>query len=78
MSIPFVKLLLATTAIIVGASAVSAIKLQERFAWQELEYDWPSAEARQQAIDSGAYVPANNLPLGMDVWRDKLFITVPR
>lgn len=76
MPVLFVKLLLATAAI--AASTVSAIKLQERFAWQELEYDWPSAEAKQQAIDSGVYIPANNLPLGMDVWRDKLFITVPR
>lgn len=72
----WVKLLLATAVIVAGSA--SAIKLQERFAWQELEYDWPSAEAKQQAIDTGVYVAANNLPLGMDVWQDKLFITVPR
>lgn len=65
-------------ALIVVAGTATAIKLQERFAWQELEYAWPSPEAKQKAIDSGVYTPANNLPLGMDVWRDKLFITVPR
>lgn len=65
-------------AAVVAVAAADAIKLQERFAWQELEYAWPSPEAKQKAIETGVYTPANNLPLGMDVWRDKLFITVPR
>lgn len=72
------QLFVATIAIVIFAHSTAAIKLQERFAWQQMEYDWPSAEAKQQAIDKGIYVPANNLPLGMDVWRDKLFVTVPR
>ena len=46
--------------------------------WQELEFDWPTAEAKAEAIQSGAYKVENNLPLGLDVWNNKLFITVPR
>lgn len=30
------------------------------------------------AIASGEYVQANNLPVGLEIWRNKLFITVPR
>lgn len=54
------------------------IKLQERFAWQELQFDWPDEATKQEAIASGSYKADHNLPLGMDVWNDKLFITVPR
>lgn len=74
------QLFVATVAIAIIAQihVTTAIKLQERFAWQQMEFDWPSAEAKQQAIDKGIYIPVNNLPLGMDVWRDKMFVTVPR
>lgn len=59
-------------------STVDAVKLKEKFKWREVEFDWPSEETKQEAISSGKYVVANNLPLGLERWRDKLFITVPR
>lgn len=56
-----------------------ALKLEQIYKWKEVEFAWPSAEARRQAIDSGSYIVENNLPLGLDIWKDKkLFITVPR
>lgn len=66
---------LAIAAVIGGGHGV---KLQERFAWQELEFAWPSETVKQEATASGRYKASHNLPLGMDVWNDKLFITVPR
>ncbi|XP_058820449.1 protein yellow [Topomyia yanbarensis] len=57
---------------------VNAVKLQQKFKWREVEFDWPSLDVKQQAIESGKYVSSNNLPLGLDRWKDKLFITVPR
>lgn len=65
-------------AIVVMVSTVDAVKLKEKFKWREVEYDWPSQEAKQEAVSSGKYVASNNLPLGLERWRDKLFITVPR
>ncbi|CRK87272.1 CLUMA_CG001074, isoform A [Clunio marinus] len=56
----------------------SARKLDEKFAWKELDFAWPSEEAKQEAIRSGKYIESHNLPLGLDIWQDKLFITVPR
>lgn len=53
-------------------------KLQPKYQWKEVEYDWPSPQAKEAAIASGRYKPENNLPLGLDVWQNKLFITVPR
>lgn len=55
-----------------------AAELNEIFSWKQLEYKWPSQEAKESAIQKRAYIPENNLPLGLDRWKNKLFVTVPR
>lgn len=60
-----------------GPKIVSA-KLVEKYSWKQLVFDWPSNEAEQQAKTSGHYIPENNLPLGIERWGDKFFVTVPR
>lgn len=57
---------------------VFCAKLQEKFRWKEVSYAWPNEAAKEDAIKTGRYQPENNLPLGLEVWKDKLFITVPR
>lgn len=53
-------------------------RMKEVLSWKVLDFAYPTAEARAAAIKSGEYVPENNNPLGMEVWRDKVFVTVPR
>lgn len=53
-------------------------RLREVFSWRQVDFVFPDQRARQAAIASGEYVQANNMPLGLEVWRDRLFITVPR
>lgn len=53
-------------------------RLREVFSWRQVDFVFPDQQTRQAAIASGEYVQANNMPLGLEVWRDKLFITVPR
>lgn len=53
-------------------------RLREVFSWRQVDFMFPDQQTRQAAIASGEYVQANNMPLGLEVWRDKLFITVPR
>lgn len=55
-----------------------AKKLDEKYMWKELSFAWPSDEVKQEAIKSGRYIESHNLPLGLEVWKDKMFITVPR
>lgn len=50
----------------------------DKFKWRDVEFVWPSDDVRQEALLNGKYVPSNNLPLAFDVWRDKIFLTVPR
>lgn len=57
--------------------AISA-EINELFAWNEIDFKWPSVEAKEKAIRDGSFVAANNLPLGVERWRNKLFVTVPR
>lgn len=52
--------------------------MEQKYRWKEVSYAWPSEAAKDDAISSGRYKIENNLPLGLDVWKDKLFITVPR
>ncbi|XP_035779571.1 L-dopachrome tautomerase yellow-f2-like [Anopheles albimanus] len=57
---------------------VLSVKLREKFKWRDVSFEWPSEATKQNALQSGQYVVKNNLPLGLERWRDKLFITVPR
>ncbi|XP_022913148.2 protein yellow [Onthophagus taurus] len=63
-----------------GAFAISSAiaPLEELFSWNQIDYTWPSLEQRQDAISKGTFAPENNLPLGLEKWNDKLFVTVPR
>nr|CAI5841418.1 unnamed protein product [Callosobruchus analis] len=69
--------MLAAAAALIG-SASCLVEPQEMFAWKEMDFAWPSKEAEEEATKSGEYIRENNLPLGIDTWKDKLFVTVPR
>lgn len=71
------RILFAFTLIVI-INQIYCAKLREVFAWQEVDYVWPSDQAKQEAISSNRYIIKNNLPLGLDKWKNKLFITVPR
>ncbi|GJQ71808.1 hypothetical protein Trydic_g11494 [Trypoxylus dichotomus] len=66
--------------LVLGFSSVSfaLIEPEELFAWKQVEYTWPSSQSREDAIQKGIYIPENNLPLGLERWQDKMFVTVPR
>lgn len=55
-----------------------AAKPEEVFKWKQLEFAWPSEDVKENAVKKGDYIPENNLPLGLDRWKNKLFVTVPR
>lgn len=53
-------------------------KLQERYSWRQLDFVFPNQQLKQQALASGDYVPTNGLPVGIERWENKLFVSVPR
>ena len=58
--------------------ACAAAKLDVKYAWKEIDFSWPSEVIKQEAIRSGKYYAKNNVPLGIEVWKDKVFVTIPR
>lgn len=58
--------------------ANGAYKLQERYSWNQLDFAFPNEQLKQQAIASGDYIPQNGLPVGVEHWGNRLFVTVPR
>ncbi|CAK9831395.1 Protein yellow [Anthophora retusa] len=46
--------------------------------WNYVKFNFPNETIQNALITSGDYVPENNMPLGVQVWEDKIFITVPR
>lgn len=48
------------------------------YSWNNVEYDFPITVNPDALTSDGEYIPENNVPLGMEIWEDKIFITVPR
>ncbi|XP_316854.5 protein yellow [Anopheles gambiae] len=71
--------MLLMVACLVAAGSVSGTqKLQERYSWQQLDFVFPNQRLKQQALARGDYVPTNGLPVGIERWENKLFVSVPR
>lgn len=49
--------------------------LRVAFQWKQLDYEWPSNETKQ--LFPG-YKQEDNLPLGLEVTHNRIFVTVPR
>ncbi|KPJ12548.1 Protein yellow [Papilio machaon] len=60
------------------AYASAAVKLQEVFSWNAMDWNYPNEYLKQEAILSGALIRENALPVGIERWRNKLFVSVPR
>lgn len=71
-------LLLITGTLLAASSYAKNTKMEEVFHWKQIDYAFPDENTRKAAIEAGEFVQENNLPLGLEVWNDKLFITVPR
>jgi hypothetical protein len=59
-------------------AASALLNLQERYNWRQLDWVFPNQATRDRAIASGDYIPTNGLPVGIERWQNKLFVTVPR
>lgn len=60
------------------ATVSATIKLRELYSWNVLDWNYPNPISKQRDLESGALNPKNALPVGIERWRNKLFVTVPR
>ncbi|XP_034481569.1 protein yellow [Drosophila innubila] len=56
----------------------AAYKLQERYSWNQLDFAFPNDRLKEQAIATGDYIPQNALPVGIEHFGSRLFVTIPR
>lgn len=64
--------------LLVAVVAVSCDPFKTVFSWKQVDYKFPNDSMRESYKSSGNFVQENVVPLGLNVWGDKLFITVPR
>lgn len=65
--------------VVLSICAVSGMdNLRVAYQWKKLDFQYPNEEARRQAIAKKEFIPENALPLGLEVYENRLFVTVPR
>lgn len=52
--------------------------LQIKYEWKAIDFKYETAEDRQAAIDNQSYIPANVIPVGLDIHEKRLFLSLPR
>lgn len=57
----------------VGTNAFDTI-----FQWNIMDYEYPSPQARANAIAAQQFIPENVVPLGVAASVDRIFVTTPR
>lgn len=62
--------------LLIGVKAL--LNLDVIYEWKEVTFAWPNETLKNHLISEGSYIKENNLPLGLALWRNKLFVTVPR
>lgn len=46
--------------------------------WVTVDFEWPTCKQRENALASNSYIPANNEINGISVYKDKIYLTIPR
>lgn len=48
------------------------------YRWKQIDYAYPTSTARQAAIENGQFNQTNVIPLGIERWKNRVFISTPR
>ncbi|ODM92044.1 Protein yellow [Orchesella cincta] len=78
MNLPKVKTLFLTLIWFVAFLTVESSSYEVILSWKQLDYDFPTLEARNKLINSQAFIPENNIIAGVKVYENRVFLTVPR
>lgn len=63
---------------IVFLALANGEEIKTIYSWNMIEYNFPNDNIRNTLISNGDYIEENNMPNGMQIWNDKIFITIPR
>jgi hypothetical protein len=60
------------------ASVVAHDSLRVAYQWKQIDFEYPSIDERQAAIANETFIQENVIPVGLEVYKNRLFITLPR
>lgn len=63
---------------LVSVAAAQDQRFQEIFRWNTIDVVWPSEEVRTRAFERNEYIAANNPIAGIKIWKEKMYLTIPR
>lgn len=83
---PAAKKGMGTLPLILGLSLLGSLeaansqgnRLKEKYYWKQIDFTFPTPKDRADAIATGKFIPSNNLPLGLEVWNGRTFVTLPK
>ncbi|CAO1372215.1 unnamed protein product [Diamesa hyperborea] len=52
--------------------------LRVAYQWKQMDFEYPNIDTRQAAIQDKSFIQENIIPVGLEVYKDRLFITLPR
>lgn len=70
----WIKLLSVMALLVVAA----ADHLKVEYKWNQIDFEFPSEEERQTAIENYTFIKENVIPVGLEVHKNRLFLTLPR
>lgn len=64
--------------VILAITTVAHCHLNVIYEWKEIDFQYSSPEERRSAIENQTFIPENVMPVGLEVYENRLFITLPR
>ncbi|XP_053697507.1 protein yellow [Sabethes cyaneus] len=52
--------------------------LRVAYQWNQIDFEFPSETERAEALSSRSFIPENVIPVGLEVYKKRLFLTLPR
>lgn len=49
-----------------------------QFKWNLIDFKYEKPEDRQAAIENRTFIPANVIPVSLDLYENKIFLSLPR
>lgn len=59
-------------------SVIANDNLRVAYQWKQIDFEFPDIDARQAAITNLSFISENVIPVGLEVYKHRLFITLPR
>lgn len=56
----------------------AANNLELKFQWKTIDFDYKSDRDREEDINAHRFIRDNVIPVGLDIYKDRLFLSLPR